>query len=78
MDVRNLVKNRNYISKHLKIQPSETEGLDFWDYEYLLDDLKDIIEKKNQQNSADNQNTPSFSDMKSQMKLPSVSMPKMK
>ena len=40
MDVRNLVRNKLYICKEYHIQPSEIDRLVFFEYEYMLEDIK--------------------------------------
>lgn len=40
VDVRNLVRNKLYICKEYHIQPSEIDRLVFFEYEYILEDIK--------------------------------------
>lgn len=40
VDVRNLVRNKLYICKEYHIQPSEIDRLVFFEYEYMLEDIK--------------------------------------
>lgn len=41
IDVRNLVKNRLYIAKEYHIQPSEVLNMVFFEYEYMIEDIKE-------------------------------------
>lgn len=73
VDVRNLVKNRVYITKNIGIQPNEYRDWPFYEYEFLLEDINEYIEEENKRNSEEN-DTGSFKqdkvmrDMKGMMK----------
>lgn len=54
VDVRNLVKNRVYITKNIGIQPNEYSGWPFYEYEFLLEDINEYIEAENKRNSEEN------------------------
>lgn len=43
--------------KHLKIQPSEIDKMEFYRVEYLIDELKEYNEKENRQYEDQNKNT---------------------
>lgn len=66
VDVRNLVKNRLYITKETHIQPSVYESWPYYEYEYLLEDLKEYIENENKKNAEENSKY-DMSSIKSQM-----------
>lgn len=42
VDVRNLVKNKLYLCRDYHIQPSEIDRMAFFEYEYMLEDVKQI------------------------------------
>ena len=54
MDVRNLVKNRLYITKETHVQPSEYESWPYYEYEYFIEDLTEYIENENKKNEEEN------------------------
>ena len=54
VDVRNLVKNRLYITKETHVQPSEYESWPYYEYEYFIEDLKEYIENENKKNEEEN------------------------
>ena len=54
VDVRNLVKNRLYITKETHVQPSEYESWPYYEYEYFIEDLKEYIENENKKNGEEN------------------------
>ena len=83
VDIRNLVKNRLYLTKETHIQPSEYESWPYYEYEFLLEDFKEYIENENKKNKEGsdkyNKFTPSsmMSSMKSSMNsLKAGQMPK--
>lgn len=51
ISIRNFLKVKAYIYHHLRIQPSEVENLPFYEYEYLVDDLKQMLEDRRAQES---------------------------
>ena len=54
VDVRNLVKNRLYITKETHVQPSEYESWPYYEYEYFIEDLREYIENENKKNEEEN------------------------
>ena len=54
VDVRNLVKNRLYITKETHVQPSEYESWPYYEYEYFIEDLTEYIENENKKNEEEN------------------------
>ena len=87
VDVRNLVKNKLYICKEYHIQPSEIDRLVYFEYEYMLEDIKTEqkeAEKKNKEDEKKYGNlgkTPNYNQLmnnvgRSMPTLPSFSMPK--
>jgi hypothetical protein len=45
------VRNENFIlPKYLHVQPSETERMQYWEYQYMMQDLNDYIEEENERN----------------------------
>lgn len=79
-----MVRNKIYIAKEYHIQPSEIDILPFYEYEYILEEIK-LIQKeqekqqKEQQESFDdmksNFNMPNFSNMSSNFKMPTLNIP---
>lgn len=66
-----MVKNRLYITKETHIPPSDYENWAFYEYEFLLEDLKEYIENENKKNEEENKKYSSSnyaSQMNSQMK----------
>ena len=45
INVKNLVLNKLYICKEYHIQPSEIDRLVFFEYEYMMDEIK-VIQKQ--------------------------------
>ena len=67
IDLRNLVKNKLYICKNYHIQPSEIDKMEYFNYEYMLEDIKEIQDEE--QKRADEQESGSgMSDMGKQMR----------
>lgn len=50
VDIRNLVKNRLYIAKDFNIQPSEIARMPYYEYEFLLEDIKEFAEEEKKRN----------------------------
>lgn len=85
VDIRNLVRNKLNICKEYHIQPSEIDRMQFFDYEYMLEEInKDIKEqeKRNKEQEKQQQSTmgsiPNYSKIMSGMQssMPKFSMPK--
>ena len=64
VEIRDLVKNRLYITKYSGIQPDVYESWPFYEYEFLLEDIKEYIEEENKRNSDESQQSP-MNDMRS-------------
>ena len=41
-----MVRNKLYIAKDFNIQPSEIDRMAYYEYEQLLDDIKELREKE--------------------------------
>lgn len=75
---------------HLRIQPSEIENLPYYEFEITLEELIDILKQKNDAekktyDNSNNPNVPNFSKytnvakgLAGGVKMPSLSMPRMK
>lgn len=79
VDIRNLVKNRLYIAKDFNIQPSEIARMPFYEYEFLLEDIKEFAEEekkknKEQEDKYGNMN-PSSMLKSAQKSIPSIKPP---
>ena len=73
IDLRNLVKNKLYICKNYHIQPSEIDKMEYFNYEYMLEDIKEIQDEE--QKRADEQESSSgMGDMGKQMRQMQHSM----
>ena len=77
VDVRNLVKNRLYITKETHVQPSEYESWPYYEYEYFIEDLKEYIENENKKNEEENKKYDAAS-MKSNISKLTSSIPSIK
>lgn len=49
IDLKNLVKNKLYICREYHIQPSEIDRMQYWEYEWLTDDIKEITKEQEKQ-----------------------------
>ena len=87
IDLRNLTKNKLFICKEYHIQPSEIDKMQFWQYEWFTDEIKEITkeeekrqkeQEKQQQSmqSSFNPNTMMRNMQSSMPKMPSIQMPK--
>ena len=79
VDIRNLLKNRLYIAKDFNIQPSEIARMPFYEYEFLLEDIKEFAEEekkknKEQEDKYGNMN-PSSMLKSAQRSIPSIKPP---
>ena len=45
-----MVRNKAAIAKYLSIQPSEIDRMYYWEYEYLMEDMNEMMEKEKEQN----------------------------
>lgn len=65
---------------HLKLQPSEIESLDYYEYWYFVKDLSKVLEEKNKEsNKMNEQMNENYASTKSSMqpKMPNIKMPSM-
>lgn len=87
VDVRNLVKNKLFICKEYHIQPSEIDRMVYFEYEYILEDIKKEQKEAEKRNKEDEKKygnmgkMPNYNQMMSSVgrsmpSLPSFSMPK--
>jgi hypothetical protein len=76
ISLENFFKTKTYLLYHLRLQPSEVEKLPFYEYEYIVQNLIDILKEK--QEAEENQHK-SHSDVSpsSLMRDAGKSMPKM-
>ena len=86
VDIRNLVRNKLNICKEYHVQPSEIDRMPFYEYEYMLEEIrKDMKEQEKQQKEQEKQqeayksSLPNYNKMMSGMSgsLPKFSMPKL-
>ena len=80
VDIRNLVKNRLYIAKDFNIQPSEIDRLQYYEYEIMLDEIKDEQKKEAQRQKEQEeqyQNSSRTPNMNNIMRQAQTSIPKM-
>ena len=85
VNLRNLTKNKLFICKEYHIQPSEIDRMQFWEYEWYTDEIKEISkaqekEQKRQEkeySSIQGSMNPSNMMRNVSQSMPSVSMPKM-
>jgi hypothetical protein len=65
---------------HLKLQPSEIEGLNYYEYWYYVKDMSDVISRENKSNDEQQEqmNTQSAPSMKMpKFNTPSFKIPKL-
>ena len=67
IDLRNLVKNKLYICKNYHIQPSEIDKMEYFNYEYMLEDIKEIQDEE-QKRSDEQESGSGMGDMGKQMR----------
>ena len=49
IDVRNLVQNKFVICREYHIQPSEIDRMQYWEYEWYTDEIKEITKEQEKQ-----------------------------
>lgn len=84
INVQNLVQNKFIICREYHIQPSEIDRMLMFEYEYLMDFIRDYVKKQEDQRKKDEAEQsskykmPSTSQMMSQAysSMPKVSIPK--
>lgn len=85
VNLRNLTKNKLFICKEYHIQPSEIDRMQFWEYEWYTDEIKEITkeQEKQQKQQEKEQNAmmgsmnPSSMMRSVQSSMPNISAPKM-
>ena len=89
VNLRNLVKNKLFISKEWHIQPSEIDKLVYYEYEEFLEEINEYNKEQEKQQKEErkqydnmNKSMPNMNNMGSMMKnyqnsLPKVSLPKL-
>ena len=85
VNLRNLTKNKLFICKEYHIQPSEIDRMQFWEYEWYTDEIKEISkEQEKQQKQQEKEQADLRSSMNTnammrnaQQSMPKVSMPAM-
>ena len=87
VDVKNLVQNKVFICKEYHIQPSEIDRMVFFEYEYLLEYIRNEQQEQKKQREEEEKkygsmNMPNYSSMmnnvsKSVPSMPKISIPKL-
>mgnify|MGYP001048173404 CR=1 FL=1 len=80
VDLRGFYKNRVYVQHHLHIQPTEIDMLCYYEYQWMVKDLVDMLKEQNG-DSTDNpyENNEQMDNIKKQANsyTKGMSMPKM-
>lgn len=80
-----MVRNKFIICREYNIQPSEIDKMIFYEYEYLIEDIKDHVKNQEKQKAEEEKRykTPSMNSMMNQQRsmmnnysVPKVSIPK--
>ena len=67
VDLRSFYKNRVYVQHHLHIQPSEIDVLCYYEYQWMLNELVDMLKEQNgDKSSSRNEANEQMDKMKSQ------------
>jgi hypothetical protein len=68
VDLRDFYKNRVYVQHYLHIQPTEIDTLCFYEYQWMIKDLVELLKEQNGEGKKDNPyNTDEYMDkMKNQ------------
>lgn len=83
VNLRNLTKNKLFICKEYHIQPSEIDRMQFWEYEWYTDEIKEITkaqekeQKRQEKEQASLQSSMNPSNMMRNVSQSMPSMPKM-
>jgi len=75
ISLKNFFKVRFYVYKHLHIQPSELNEMEYYEYHYIVKDLIDDLKKENEANKSQNE---AASGAASGMKVPNIKVPNIK
>jgi hypothetical protein len=73
ISLENFFKVKFYIYKHLSIQPSELEEMEYYEFHYIVKELIEMIKAENEANKGQNEQT---GEMMNSMKMPKFDMPK--
>lgn len=82
VNLRNSVRNLLYIAKEWHLPPSEILRLPYYEYEWILDEIKEVQKKEDEQRKKDEKNRnnmmPKMPNMNSfkTPSLPKINMPK--
>jgi hypothetical protein len=73
VDLTNEIKSQFYYLKYTNLQPTEIKQFDFWEWQMMLQEMKDYIEKEKEEHDKQNgqnsyKNTGEYKDMMSQMR----------
>lgn len=82
IDLRNLVKNKLFICREYHIQPSEIDRMQYWEYEWYTDNIKEITkeqekQQKEQEKEYAGMRNPTSMMRNAQQSIPKVSAPSM-
>ena len=82
IDLRNLVRNKLYICKEYHIQPSEVDKFVYYEFEWILEEIKILQKEQEQQQEQQNKEMGSMkngmnpssmmNNMTSRMKMPNL------
>lgn len=50
IDLLRLIQTKAILSKQFSIAPSEIDTMKFWEYEYFMKELNNLVEEENKQN----------------------------
>lgn len=50
IDLLRLIQTKAILSKQFSIAPSEIDAMKFWEYEYFMKELNNLVEEENKQN----------------------------
>lgn len=64
---RSFCKERTYLLQHIDIQPSEIDALPYYEWRWLIDDMKEILEEKQKAQEEGNDNSSNTNSMQRNM-----------
>ena len=70
-----MVRNKLYIAKDFNIQPSEIDRMVYYEYEQLLDDIKELREKEEEERKKQEKQQNSSYKQPKAPSFPKVSIP---
>lgn len=81
IDLLRLIQTKAILSKQFSIAPSEIDAMKFWEYEYFMKELNNLVEEENKQNEKQkeqyNMETLMKHQQSQQSKIMRTSQPKM-